>query len=64
MRIMLEQCRRYGVPVIVNSDAHCACAIGRFDKVEAVLQEVQFPRELVVNGDLDLYKSFLHRFCQ
>lgn len=64
MKTMLALCERYGVHVIVNSDAHCACAIRKFDKVEAVLQEIQFPEELVVNRDLALYKSFLHRFCQ
>lgn len=64
MKAMLAWCEKYGVPVIVNSDAHCACAIGKFDKVEAVLQEIRFPEELVVNRDLALYKSFLHRFCQ
>lgn len=64
MKKMLAFCERYGTHVIVNSDAHCACAIGRFDKIEAILREVHFPEELVVNGDLALYKSFLHRFHQ
>lgn len=62
MKTMLKYCEQYGAHVIVNSDAHCACAIGDFDKVDALLQEVHFPEELVVNHDLELYKSFLHRF--
>lgn len=64
MKTMLAQCEKYGVPVIVNSDAHCACAIRRFDRVEAIIQEIQFPEELIVNRDMALYKSFLHRFSQ
>ncbi len=62
MKKMLAFCERYGTHVIVNSDAHCACAIGRFDKIAAILQDIHFPEELVVNRDLTLYKSFLHRF--
>lgn len=62
MREMLRLCEKYGTHVIVNSDAHCACAVGKFERVDAILQEIQFPEELVVNRDLELYKSFLHRF--
>ncbi|MBQ8803411.1 MAG: phosphatase [Tyzzerella sp.] len=62
MKKMLRLCERYGTHVIVNSDAHCACAIAKFDKINEILQEVHFPEELVVNRDLNLYKSFLHRF--
>ncbi len=62
MKTMLRHCERLGVSVIVDSDAHCACAIKRFDKVDAILQEIHFPEELVVNRDLAVYKSYLHRF--
>lgn len=62
MKTMLRFCEQYQVHVIVNSDAHCACDIRKFDKVDALLREIQFPEELVVNRDLNLYKSFLHRF--
>lgn len=62
MKTMLRYCEQYGAHVIVNSDAHCACNIAKFDEVDAILQEVHFPEELVVNRDLELYKSFLHHF--
>lgn len=62
MKTMLKFCEKYGTHVIVNSDAHCACKIRNFDRVDAILQEIHFPEELVVNRDLELYKSFLHRF--
>lgn len=62
MKIMLKYCEQYGVHVIVNSDAHCSCSIGKFEKIDSILQEIHFPEELVVNRDLELYKSFLHRF--
>jgi len=62
MRPMLRACEKFGTHVIVNSDAHCACGIAYFDGVDAVIKEVGFPEELVVNRDVALYKSFLHRF--
>ncbi len=62
MMKMLMYCERFGVPVIVDSDAHCACAVGRFEKIDEIIWEAHFPEELVVNGNLALYKSFLHRF--
>ncbi len=62
MRTMLRLCERYGVHVVLSSDAHCACAIGKFDNIDAILEQLHFPEELVVNRDLALYLSFLHRF--
>ncbi len=62
MKKMLLYCERYGAHVIINSDAHCACGIGKVDGVASIIEEMQFPEELIVNGDVSLYKSFLHRF--
>lgn len=62
MKTMLRQCEKLGTYVIVSSDAHCACSIAAFQKIDRVLRELDFPRELVVNRDLELYMSFLHRY--
>lgn len=64
MRAILRACEKFGTHVIVNSDAHCTCEIAEFDGVDAIIKEVGFPEELVVNRDVELYKSFLHRFCK
>jgi len=50
---MLELCREYGVMVIVNSDSHIYHDIGFQDYALALLEELRFPQELVVNFDLD-----------
>lgn len=48
-RHVIERCRDLGCPVVVNSDTHIACKIGRFEKAIALLDELGFPEELVAN---------------
>lgn len=57
--IILEACKRYQVPVILNSDAHVDTAAGRHDASFALLQEIDFPEELVINTSVDKFKSFI-----
>lgn len=57
--IMLKACEHYQVPVILNSDAHVDTAVGRHDASFALLQEIDFPEELVVNTSVDKFKSFI-----
>lgn len=49
---MLALCRRFNVPVIVNSDAHCAADAGNHTIALELLKEMDFPEELVVNTSL------------
>ena len=44
---MLELCRHYRTPVIVNSDAHCEADSGNHASAYALLEELDFPQELV-----------------
>lgn len=37
-------CKRYGVPIVVDSDAHFETEVGCFDKALAMLEEIDFPR--------------------
>lgn len=46
---MLRRCEQYGAKVVVSSDAHIECNILRHDAALALLDEVHFPQELVVN---------------
>ena len=59
---MLKLCRRYEVPVIVNSDSHCAADVGCHQFADEILEEVNFPEELVVNRSVEEYKKFINRF--
>ncbi len=58
-RVMLELCRKNGVPIIVNSDAHDPSWVGRFELAEELLESVEFPEELVLNTDRERLVSFL-----
>ena len=63
-RILLNLCKKYAAPIIVNSDAHCELDICRSQAAYALLEEVGFPEELVVNRSLDAaaeYIPFLRR---
>ena len=47
----LEICDREQAKVICNSDAHFADHVGDFTNCKAILEEIGFPMELVVNTD-------------
>lgn len=57
---MLAFCRKYEVPVIVNSDAHVDRSVGDHARAWNLIQEMQFPEELIVNTDLDTYFSYIN----
>lgn len=50
-------CKRLQVPVVVNSDAHFAARIGVFDQAVALLEEVDFPKKLIINADIDRFEE-------
>ncbi|BEU88346.1 phosphatase [Selenomonas sp. TAMA-11512] len=56
---MLDLCRKHGVPVILGSDAHIDLDVGNHDNCMEVLAAADFPDSLVVNYDIDFFKSFL-----
>ena len=43
-------CKRYEVPIVVNSDSHIAYRVGHVDQALRMLEEIGFPEELVVNS--------------
>lgn len=46
-RHIAERCAELGVMISTGTDAHIACDVGRFDAVEALLNEIHFPEELI-----------------
>lgn len=59
--IVLELCRQYGVPVILGSDAHTEEDILNFEYADALLQELDFPLELIANTSVQKLRKFLSR---
>ena len=50
-RRIAERCAELGVGISVSSDAHIASDIGKHPQVSAMLEEIHFPRELIMNRD-------------
>jgi putative hydrolase len=57
-----ECCRKHGVYVIVNSDAHICGHVGRFDDALKLLEDVNFPEELVINADIKRFEKYLSEY--
>ena len=59
MSVMLEYCKKYQVPVILDSDAHCESDVGNHSGLHQFLEEIGFPEELAVNDSLEKAAPFL-----
>ena len=57
--IMLPLCMEHQVPVIIDSDAHDPSAVGIFDQAYALLSQIGFNEDLILNNDLQKVTSFL-----
>ena len=52
---------KYGVPVIINTDAHDPSAVGRFEHALDVITETGFDTSLILNTDEKKLMDFLMR---
>ena len=58
-RKVAQACMKYGVPVVVSSDAHFAGSVGVFDHSLAMLRSIGFPEEMILNADAARFEKFL-----
>lgn len=56
---MVPLCAQFGVPVIVNTDAHDPSAVGDFTMARKMLEEIGVEDGLILNTDLEKLKAFL-----
>ncbi|MDO4940209.1 MAG: phosphatase [Erysipelotrichaceae bacterium] len=56
---ILPLCIKHSCPIIVNSDAHIKYEIADFRSAELLLDEVNFPKELVVNYSEDKLREYI-----
>lgn len=52
-------CKRYSVPVIVNSDAHFCTQVGKAVQALQMLEEIEFPESLIVNSSRERFEEYL-----
>ncbi|MBO4907477.1 MAG: phosphatase [Bacteroidaceae bacterium] len=57
---ILHLCRKYDVPVILGSDAHISFSVADYDYALPLLEEADFPDELVMNYWPQLCMDYLH----
>ena len=56
-------CKKYEVPVVVNSDAHYKTNIGDFQKSVQMLEELEFPERLILNADETRFFDTIKKMC-
>ncbi len=55
---MLKLCEKYNTRVILGSDAHISFDVGKFTFAEKLIEELNFPKELVINYHEDQILEF------
>ena len=57
-----EVCKKVGAPIVVSSDAHSCYPVGVFDHVEKMLEDMDFPEELIMNLNAERFSAYLEEF--
>ena len=57
---MISECKKFGIPIILGSDAHVATKIGDFSKILSLQNELGLPNELIINYNLEQFKSYFN----
>ena len=57
-RDIAKMCMKYDVPIVVNSDAHFCLSVGKVDEILQMLDEIQFPEELILNTSLSKIEAY------
>ncbi|MDR0292993.1 MAG: PHP domain-containing protein [Oscillospiraceae bacterium] len=60
-RDIMLACRGYGAQIAVASDAHTAYELGDCRRALQMLNDIDFPRELVVNSDIETLREYFLR---
>ncbi len=56
---ILRLCRKHGVPVILGSDAHVSFSIADYRYLWELLEETDFPEELIMNDKPDEFMAYI-----
>lgn len=57
-------CKKHGVPIVINSDAHFSTQVGSCSNAAAMLREVDFPEELVLNASKERFDAYLKKYTR
>lgn len=59
---MLEYCKEFETPVILDSDAHVDLDVGNHQLVLELLKKVDFPEKLIINANSRLLEKYVNFF--
>ncbi len=57
---ILRLCKQYEVPVILGSDAHISFDIATYNFAMELVNEAEFPEELIINTSIKKFKDYLN----
>lgn len=56
---MMKLCKKYEVPVVIDTDCHFCELIGKTPLVSQLVEELDFPQKLIMNTDWDKIREFV-----
>lgn len=56
---IIKICKKYEIPVIINTDAHFYSIVGNVEESEKLIEELDFPKSLIINSDWDMLKEYI-----
>ncbi len=60
-RKIAEICKKIGAPIVVSSDAHSEAEVARFGNALKLLEEIDFPEELILNASRERLDAYLEK---
>lgn len=60
-KAILKLCQKYHYPVLLSSDSHGHSDIGNFTYACALIEETEFPKELIINNSVQNFLAFIQR---
>lgn len=58
---LLRLAKEYEVPVILGSDAHVSTMVAKYDYLEPLLAETEFPEDLILNTNSERFLGYLKK---
>ncbi len=52
-------CKKHGTKIVVSSDAHSCFEVGNFKYALEMLEEIEFPQELIINTTAKKFEQYL-----
>ncbi len=56
---LMVACKKYGTPIVVNTDAHFCTFVGEFSEPLKLLEEIDFDEDLVMNTSLVKFMNYI-----